>query len=609
MVVQKTLRRHGLTLEHGPFEVRETVLACKAGCRHPSGMAVTHRPQTLAQLIPRGAVVGYDVIVHVGLQRFLHHRQREEIRATLKSEHGINLSTGEISTLNVRFLGYLQELHESRSDAIREALATDGGWPLHVDATGEDGRGTLFMALAGWRRWVLGSWKIPTECAEAIVPRLRSTIERFGAPCAVMRDLGRAMIPAVTDVVTGFDLAIPVLACHQHFLADIGSDLLKGDHGKLRGSFRRFKTRPGLRALARDLGRKLSDSIVEARQAVQDWQNDAQGDHVLPEGCDGLAVIRALAQWVLDYAADSTYQSFPYDRPYLDFYDRCSRARRAIDAFRRHLPDDRALRRNLNRFCRLLDPILSDTSTAQIAATIRARASLFDELRDTLRLVPRASHDEHTSSSHSPCPEETREELNDIRTNLDRWVADLRQRRPERGPAKDTREAIDLILDHIDRHGSSLWGHVISLPKKAGGGIRLVDRTNNIQENFFHEMKHGERRRSGRKILTQDFEHLPPAAALAYNLNCPDYVAVVCGELEQLPTAFAELDAKRREAKRLGLSEARSAQEAAPTDPVSASLPTADRRLVRSEAMGERVNTAARSRAPRTSNPTSKRAG
>src|SRR2546430_17146856 len=63
--------------------------------------------------------------------------------------------------------------------------------------------------------------------------------------------------------------------------------------------------------------------------------------------------------------------------------------------------------------------------------------------------------------------------------------------------------------------GPYLWGHALRLPRRVGGGIRLVARTNNGLESLFHTIKHGERRRSGRKILTQDFEILPPAAALA----------------------------------------------------------------------------------------------
>ena len=43
--VQKTLRRTRVTLEHGPFEVRETVRVCGAGCRERSGARVLRRPR------------------------------------------------------------------------------------------------------------------------------------------------------------------------------------------------------------------------------------------------------------------------------------------------------------------------------------------------------------------------------------------------------------------------------------------------------------------------------------------------------------------------------------------------------------------------------------
>jgi hypothetical protein len=59
-------------------------------------------------------------------------------------------------------------------------------------------------------------------------------------------------------------------------------------------------------------------------------------------------------------------------------------------------------------------------------------------------------------------------------------------------------------------------------------------------------MKHDERRRRGRKILTQDFETLPAAAALVYNLKLPDYVKILCGSLNCLTKAFAELDIEKR---------------------------------------------------------------
>ena len=39
-------------------------------------------------------------------------------------------------------------------------------------------------------------------------------------------------------------------------------------------------------------------------------------------------------------------------------------------------------------------------------------------------------------------------------------------------------------------------------------------------------------------------EDQPAQAALAANLLCPDYVRIMCGTLDRLPQAFAELDRK-----------------------------------------------------------------
>lgn len=123
-------------------------------------------------------------------------------------------------------------------------------------------------------------------------------------------------------------------------------------------------------------------------------------------------------------------------------------------------------------------------------------------------------------------------------------------------------------------------------------------RTNCLLENFFHRIKHGERRRSGRKILTQDLEHFPAEATLVYNLEHADYVNIVCGSLDRLLEALAELDRSEREGSLQGIP----ADEQGELGPVlqiaSASLSTADRRVVRTEEMNHRVHAVARSRGP-----------
>ncbi|MDI1290229.1 MAG: hypothetical protein PSX37_09825 [bacterium] len=541
--------------------------------------------------------IGYDAMVFVGLRRHLDHRQRDEIRKSLVDQHGVSLSAGEVSDLAKCFLEYMERLHQACNEPLRKALKGDGGWPLHVDATGENGRGTTLVALAGWRKWVLGAWKIPTERADAILPRLRSVVNSFGAPVGVVRDLGPAVTGAVDNLVDECELDIPVLACHLHFLADIGKDLMDPAHGELRTWFRRFEVPSRLRALARDLGRKLGEEIDQAREALPDWGGQQDGTHRVPEGRDGLAAVRALAQWVLDYPADGSGQGFPFDRPYLDLYDRCLCMRRAVDAFLLKPPEDRLVRGSLERPGRMLDPATCQVPLAQVARRLRKRAQLFDELRDALRLIPKSGEPEVDSSSE-PSPQGP-QKLKEVRIDVDRLKTSLQERRPERGPGQDTRQAIDLILRHLEKHGDSLWGHAIPMPEGLGGGIRLIERTNNILESFFRSMKQGERRRSGRKNLAQDFENLPAAAALVRNLLDPDYVSIVCGSLDDLPQAFAQLDISRRR-ELLARSTPTAGTKTPPPDIVSASLPRADRRFVRSGAMRQRVNSAARSRAPRT---------
>ena len=92
---------------------------------------------------------------------------------------------------------------------------------------------------------------------------------------------------------------------------------------------------------------------------------------------------------------------------------------------------------------------------------------------------------------------------------------------------------------------------------------------------------------------------MPAEAVLASNLKHPDYVSIVCGSLNQLPQAFARLDEDEQNRRQKGLSLKESTNLEHVLQLSSASLSTADRRVVRREQMNQRVIKAARSRAPR----------
>lgn len=588
----KSAERKVVTLAHGPFVAREVLRACKAGCREPSGKKVINRSRTLASQVAPGARYGYDVEVYVGLARHLGHDQRQEVCGNLLGEQRISLSTGQESLLAARFVEHLEALHWKRAPQLAEAMRQDGGYPMHIDATGEDGRGTTFVVYNAWRHWALGAWKISTERADLVVPRLQQTAQAFGQPCAIMRDLGRAMIEAAGQLVLDMKRDIPILGCHTHLLRDVGKDLMKASHDQLRDLVRRHRLRSQLRSLARGLGRPLSADMPMLRDNIESWARSATG-HALPTGADGVAFVRSLAQWTLDYAQEGDGVGFPFDRPYLDFYRRCRTIRRAADASLRKGACDAGGSRELLRLAQILDPVLRDPAFAEVAARLARRAGLFERLRQALRLHP----DGKTTRTTILSPARAAAELQDVRRAVERLGRDLRSLRPERGPAQDQRQAIDIVLDHLQRHGDSLWGHAIRLPREIGGGIRLVDRTNNALESFFRRMKQGERRRSGRKVLTYDFEQLPAGAALVANLARPDYVEILCGSLDRLPEAFAELDAAQRD-EYLDAGEAAGRYFPDDDEVLSRSMPHQDRALIRSEALGAWIQSAARSRAP-----------
>lgn len=595
MKIQKTRPRYIATIKYGCIDLRILALVCKSGCLNADGTLVTRNPQALNRLVPKGSNFSYDIEVFVGIERYSHYHQRQEIQNKLKTERDISISTGEISNLAKRFLGHLQCLHLSRSEELKRAMAGDGGYPLNIDATSEAGSGTLFVSYTDWRGWVLGSWRVTTECANQIKPCLEETVERFGIPVAIMRDLGKAVIPAAKSFVEDLDEDVTILGCHSHFLKDIGKDLLEPSYDELRKLLRSYGFKASLQRLIRGWGQRLGIKAKEAREDIDEWARNAE-KHQIPSGPTGLSIIRSLAQWALDYSADSENLRFPFDRPYLDFYKRCKILRFAIDAYLRRPPTDPDVFRALKRLARAIDPIIADRHFYYIAQTLSKRAALFDKLRKTLRLNPEGDSPKQNVAIKSE--QQKAFELIDIRQSLEKFKESLIEIRPKCGPGHDLRKAIDIILVHLERHGDSLWGHVVNLPIHAGGGIRVLNRTNNSLEFKFSGTKRGERRRSGRKVLTQDMENLPPACMLVSNLNHPDYVEIVCGSLDRLPEAFAKLD--MQESSNILVKQSTAMKINKGSERVeTASLSNADRSFIRKTLIEENILAAASSRAPR----------
>ncbi len=512
--VYKTRSRQVLTLAAGPFEATETLTRCRSDPAHP-----VMGSRALARVVKPRQRYGYDLIVHVGRARYLENQQREEIRAELYRQRGITLSDGSVSNLCDRFLIYLEALHLARVPQLRAALGD--GYPLHIDATCEHGKGGLFVCMDGWRAWVLVAGCIPSEHEEHLRPLVEKTVDLFGEPIALVRDMGAGGAKALAPLR---EKAIPDLICHFHFLAAVGKKLFEQSYALLRKLLKSSKIRTDLRALLRDL-RAYSTTAPR-------------------EGRFGKGVVRedllALVLWILE--GDGTKDLlYPFGLVHLEFFQRC---REAPQRARCWLQGPRTLpeRRAVDHLATLVGRLDKDSRFTTAATRLEKGWQAFCELRDVLQLssaeLPRAdvrAHQRELAPLEARRLREIEQALEDYRTELGERIASTHSAgSPWTSPSA-------VIVKYLDRYREHLFGHPTRRDER-GAIVAIVERTNNVLEHFFGDEKQHLRRRLGRANLGRDLEDQPAQAALAANLRHADYVRVLCGSLDHLPVAFAELD-------------------------------------------------------------------
>jgi len=227
--------------------------------------------------------------------------------------------------------------------------------------------------------------------------------------------------------------------------------------------------------------------------------------------------------------------------PHLEFLQRCQQALRKAECW---VPSPRtpATRRAIAHLTRLVNRTERDTRFATTAARLEKGWQAFCELRDVLQLtnaeLPNGGPRPHQIAL--PALEASRLEM--IEVAAKDYEGELRERvantanvdSPHPCPAR-------IILKYFERYGKHLFGHP-ALRDEDGTILAVVERTDNVPEHFFGAEKQKLRRRVGRAHLGRDLEDQPAQAALVANLQHPEYVRVVCGSLDNLATAFAQLD-------------------------------------------------------------------
>jgi len=489
-----------------------------------------YRAEEYPGLVPRHGNHAFDLIVEVGLSRFLRHLQNGEIQQELNHRWGLWLSCSTIRELAQSFLDYLAATHEAHIPELRERLHRGGGYALHVDGTCEAGTDILFNVVAGNCGWALVGCKMATEDIHQIQELLRRCVAWFGQPLALVRDLSAQIETAHQQVMPD----VPDLICHYHFLQNVGTRLCEKHHTKLIACLRRCKIRPALCSLRRDLVRytKQNGSLTPVQVA-----------HLLtaPEKVTNLDTAqrrRALAYvilcWLEDFGADLDGEYFPFDLPSLALYRRYHTIHGWLAKTMAAMDSRDPASCTLQTILRHLDAVVEDAELVAAAQRLEKAATLFAELRDVLR----CSSDAHHPLWHRRSADDGALQAQRSEQRLRNWIQRLNQRHLSETNAD---RAVDLaiVLGYLQKYEHNLVGHVVAL-----GDHRppfVVQRTNNLSESRFGRTKQGLRRKLGTKSLARYVQAMRPEEFLVDNLCDPDYLQIVCrGSLENLAASFAQ---------------------------------------------------------------------
>jgi len=483
-----------------------------------------YRSRELQSLAPPRCTFGYDVIVYVGYALFVDCRSGQEIIEELAARN-ISISDREISFLGKKFLTYLALAHRESLKEIRKAMQRRGGYILHLDGTCEADSPHLFSGLDGIAELVLDNVKLPSERADLLVPFLKQVKQQYGDPIALVHDMGKGIRLAVETVFPGK----PDFICHFHFLRDIGKDLLEEEYRRIRNRLKKHKIRSTLRQMAKRL-EKAAEKDPETMPALH--AAIKAPDKVQLSALSEMPALAAFAMihWIFDISAQLNGYGFPFDRPHLLFYHRLKAIYALTETIRETPLRHAKTHRPLHLLFRSIKQVMDDAPLRKSVAQLEARAKVFDNLRQALRIT---------------LPEGNKG-LNDDGDDTDMKAIE--------GSVKAFRERITSdshlaqeakykkMIEQIDTYWEKLFADPIAVDTPQGKVFIQPQRTNNILERLFRGLKRRARKRTGTISLNKTLKSILSDTPLVKNLDNQEYLDILLDGCHTLEERFARID-------------------------------------------------------------------
>jgi len=514
--VLKTHQREVVTLSIGPWIARETIWRLP-GTDQLSGSA------ELRRLVAPGCTYGYDVLVEVGRRLFVEAQSVRQIIALLQQSH-VLVSASTVADLGRRFIVLLALAHRRCTQRLRQAISLQGGYILHLDATYEDNSPLLMTGFDAVMEIVLGNIKLPSEKAEGIVPFLRQLQECFGPPLALVHDMSKGILAAVAEVFPG----VPDFICHFHFLRDAGKDLFGAEYDTLRKRLQVHGTVGRVRARLRAWRRQIrADAPIQ--QALEQLPTCGWPNQSLPQA--PLLAAYVLAHWIVAGLQQGHGYGFPFDRPLLVLVRRAQKAYAQLQSL---LSENQSgdWRHNVpfHHLAGELRDLIHDYPLKHTLNRLEIYSQVFDQLRRALRMAPL---DGDRGLNH----EGEAVEMKTLQQQVQNFVEAVRARSdyPTSLPLQE-------MVEQIEHYGPKLFADPLIVSTPQGSRTIQPQRTNNVLERFFRDLKRDWRHKTGCHSLGRNLRSMLPDTPLVKNLQNPEYLKILLDGQPSLEALFAQID-------------------------------------------------------------------
>ena len=514
------------TLHLGCFTAHQTLLQC-ADCQNQA----IYEAQELSRLLPTGCNFGYDVMVFAGKALFLRHRQAREIVEELAGRN-VRLSASQVDSLGKKFVVYLALAHRQCAPRLRQAMRNQGGCVLHLDGTCEGGGPRLMSRLDSISQIVLGKVKVPSGKTEQIIPFLQELKARYGIPVAVVHDMGAGILAAVQEVFAG----IPDFICHFHFLRDLGKDLLAWDYDDLRRRLRKY----GLTEKLLQHARRLKSALDEQPQRVERFCQSVQVGSLPAEELELFALFCAysLIQWTLAGKTQGEGYGFPFDRPLVHLAKRLRILGQQLQQIKDlHLRGQWRDNIPLFKLSCELQKVSTDKGLLSTLESIGLKSQVFDPLRNAMRIAQVGQSAGLNSGSDSIAL-----------GSIEKAVKQFRKKITGRSDYSSS-GYWQARVDQIDKYPEKLLADPITVQTPNGQLQIQPQRTNNLMERFFRDLRRGARRKCGHHSISRFLQSMIADTPLVRNLENPNGLKVLLDGRSTLEERFAQIqvDTVRKE--------------------------------------------------------------